>query len=109
MDIASGESCASRQDSGGFEPPNDTKSAKRKARSPFCRPSAFLFVPVIVTTFTAGHERTLPIWRLNQLGRPRDVPIANVVALGVMAITALPVLASFGLTRASDDIGGSGN
>jgi putative spermidine/putrescine transport system permease protein len=66
------------------------------------------FDEIIVTTFTAGHERTLPIWLLNQLGRPRDVPITNVVALGVMAITALPILASFWLTRSSHDIGGSG-
>jgi putative spermidine/putrescine transport system permease protein len=66
------------------------------------------FDEIIVTTFTAGHERTLPIWLLNQLGRPRDVPITNVVALGVMALTALPILASFWLTRSSHDIGGSG-
>lgn len=65
------------------------------------------FDEIIVTTFTAGHDRTLPIWLLNQLGRPRDVPITNVVALGVMAITALPILASFWLTRSSHDIGGS--
>jgi putative spermidine/putrescine transport system permease protein len=66
------------------------------------------FDEIIVTTFTAGHERTLPIWLLNQLGRPRDVPITNVVALGVMAITAVPILAAFWLTRSSHDIGGSG-
>jgi putative spermidine/putrescine transport system permease protein len=65
------------------------------------------FDEIIVTTFTAGHDQTLPIWLLNQLGRPRDVPITNVVALGVMAITALPILASFWLTRGSHDIGGS--
>jgi putative spermidine/putrescine transport system permease protein len=66
------------------------------------------FDEIIVTTFTAGHERTLPIWLLNQLGRPRDVPITNVVALGVMVITAVPILVSFWLTRSSHDIGGSG-
>ncbi|HTV20174.1 MAG TPA: ABC transporter permease [Polyangiaceae bacterium] len=66
------------------------------------------FDEIIVTTFTAGHERTLPIWLLNQLGRPRDVPVTNVVALGVMALTALPILASFWLTRSSHDVGGSG-
>ncbi len=41
---------------------------------------ALSFDEIIVTTFTAGHERTLPIWMLNQLGRPRDVPVTNVVA-----------------------------
>ena len=66
------------------------------------------FDEIIVTTFTAGHERTLPIWLLNQLGRPRDVPITNVVAILVMAASTLPILAAWWLTRSSHDIGGSG-
>ena len=66
------------------------------------------FDEIIVTTFTAGAERTLPIWLLNQLGRPRDAPITNVVALTVMTITALPVVLSFWLTRSSQDAGGDG-
>jgi len=65
------------------------------------------FDEIIVTTFTAGHDKTLPIWLLNQLGRPRDVPVTNVVALLVMAITALPILGAWRLTRGSHDIGGS--
>ncbi|MFP3547941.1 ABC transporter permease subunit, partial [Rhizobium sp. SIMBA_035] len=44
---------------------------------------ALSFDEIIVTTFTAGQERTLPIWLLNQLSRPRDVPVTNVVALMV--------------------------
>jgi putative spermidine/putrescine transport system permease protein len=65
------------------------------------------FDEIIVTTFTAGHERTLPIWLLNQLGRPRDVPITNVVAIFIMMITALPIVGAWWLTRSSHDIGGS--
>lgn len=65
------------------------------------------FDEIIVTTFTAGHERTLPIWLLNQLGRPRDVPITNVVAVFVMLLTALPIVGAWWLTRSSHDIGGS--
>lgn len=65
------------------------------------------FDEIIVTTFTAGPERTLPIWLLNQLGRPRDLPITNVVAIFIMAITALPILGAWWLTRGSHDIGGS--
>jgi putative spermidine/putrescine transport system permease protein len=65
------------------------------------------FDEIIVTTFTAGHDRTLPIWLLNQLGRPREVPITNVVAMLVMALTALPILGAWWLTRSSHDIGGS--
>jgi len=67
---------------------------------------ALSFDEIIVTTFTAGHERTLPIWLLNQLGRPRDVPVTNVVALGVMLITALPILVAWRLTRGTEDIAG---
>ncbi|EPQ5266597.1 ABC transporter permease [Klebsiella aerogenes] len=52
-----------------------------------------------VTTFTAGHERTLPLWLLNQLGRPRDVPVTNVVALLVMLVTTVPILGAWWLTR----------
>jgi len=65
------------------------------------------FDELIVTTFTAGPEQTLPIWLLNQLGRPRNVPVTNVVALVVMLITALPILAAWWLTRGTEDVSGS--
>ena len=60
---------------------------------------ALSFDEIIVTTFTAGHERTLPIWLLNQLSRPRDVPVTNVVAMLVMMVTMLPILGAYYLTR----------
>ena len=66
------------------------------------------FDELIVTMFTAGSERTLPIWLLNQLGRPRAVPVTNVVALGVMLVTALPILGAWWLTRGTEDASGSG-
>jgi putative spermidine/putrescine transport system permease protein len=69
---------------------------------------ALSFDEIIVTTFTAGHERTLPLWLLNQLSRPRDVPITNVVALLVMLATMLPILGAYYLTRDGEAIGGSG-
>jgi putative spermidine/putrescine transport system permease protein len=65
------------------------------------------FDELIVTTFTAGHDKTLPIWLLGQLGRPRAVPVTNVVALVVMLITALPILAAWWLTRGTEDVSGS--
>jgi len=65
------------------------------------------FDEIIVTTFTAGHQRTLPIWLLNQLGRPREVPITNVVALVVMLVTAFPIVAAWWLTRGTEDVAGS--
>jgi putative spermidine/putrescine transport system permease protein len=66
------------------------------------------FDELIVTTFTAGHEQTLPIWLLNQLGRPRAVPVTNVVALMVMLVTAVPIVAAWWLTRGTEDASGSG-
>lgn len=66
------------------------------------------FDELIVTTFTAGPEQTLPIWLLNQLGRPRNVPVTNVVALAVMVVTALPILGAWWLTRGTENVSGSG-
>lgn len=69
---------------------------------------ALSFDEIIVTTFTAGQERTLPIWLLNQLGRPRDVPITNVVAMTVMLITMIPILLAWKLTQGTEATAGSG-
>ena len=57
---------------------------------------------LIVTTFTSGSEKTLPIWLLNQLSRPREVAITNVVALLVMLITMPLILLAWRLTREGD-------
>jgi len=69
---------------------------------------ALSFDEIIVTTFTAGTERTLPIWLLNQLSKPRDTPITNVVAMMVMLVTMLPILGAYYLTRGTDSVAGSG-
>ena len=42
---------------------------------------------MIVTTFTAGQQTTLPIWMLGELVRPRQRPVTNVVAVFVIAVT----------------------
>ena len=73
-----------------------------------CSPSRLSFDEIIVTTFTAGTERTLPIWLLNQLSKPRDTPITNVVAMMVMLATMLPILGAYYLTRDTDTVAGSG-
>ena len=54
------------------------------------------------------HERTLPLWLLNQLSRPRDVPVTNVVAMLVMMVTMLPILGAYYLTRGGESVAGSG-
>jgi putative spermidine/putrescine transport system permease protein len=69
---------------------------------------ALSFDEIIVTTFTAGHEETLPIWLLNQLGRPRDVPLTNVVAMMVMLVTTGPIIAAYYLTKGGEDVEGGG-
>ncbi len=53
---------------------------------------ALSFDEVIVTTFTAGQQETLPIWILNQLTKPRQRPVTNVVAVFVVIVTAVPIL-----------------
>ena len=60
---------------------------------------ALSFDEIIVTLFTAGHEKTLPIWFFNELFRPRERPITNVVAVVVIAVTLVPILLAYYLTR----------
>ena len=60
---------------------------------------ALSFDEVIVTTFTAGQQATLPIWMLNELVRPRQRPVTNVVAVIVIVLTFVPILAAYYLTR----------
>ncbi|NWF82171.1 MAG: ABC transporter permease [Chloroflexi bacterium] len=66
---------------------------------------ALSFDEVIVTTFTAGQQTTLPIWIFSQLTRPRDRPVTNVVALFVIMITVLPILLAQRLTTETGDTG----
>jgi putative spermidine/putrescine transport system permease protein len=69
---------------------------------------ALSFDEVIVTTFTAGQQQTLPIWMLEELVRPRQRPVTNVVAMVVVLVTALPILAAYYLTRGGTETAGSG-
>lgn len=64
---------------------------------------ALSFDEVIVTTFTAGQQSTLPIWIFNQLIRPRQRPVTNVVALFVIALTFIPILLAQRLTQDKND------
>ncbi|MDK1387109.1 ABC transporter permease [Sinorhizobium sp. 8-89] len=69
---------------------------------------ALSFDEVIVTTFTAGQQSTLPIWMLEELIRPRQRPVTNVVAMIVVVVTFLPILGAYYLTRDGDQIAGAG-
>jgi putative spermidine/putrescine transport system permease protein len=67
---------------------------------------ALSFDEVIVTTFTAGQETTLPIWMLTELIRPRQRPVTNVVAIFIMAITFIPILLAYYWIRDGEEVDG---
>jgi len=69
---------------------------------------ALSFDEVIVTTFTAGQQTTLPIWMYSELVRPRQRPVTNVVAIVVFATTFIPILLAYYLTRGGSETAGSG-
>ena len=53
------------------------------------------FDEIVVTTFTAGPGTpTLPIWIFNNLFRPNQAPVVNVVAVVLVLISILPVWAA---------------
>jgi putative spermidine/putrescine transport system permease protein len=67
---------------------------------------ALSFDEVIVTTFTAGADQTLPIWILTNLSRPNQLPIVNVVAVFVILLSAVPVYLAQRLSRDTSGIAG---
>ena len=54
---------------------------------------------VIVTTFTAGAQNTLPIWILGNLRLGQQLPQVNVVVFFVIVMTVIPVAVAARLTR----------
>ena len=64
------------------------------------------FDEVIVTTFTAGLQQTLPIWMYSQMLRPRNRPVTNVTAMLVVLLTTLPILIAQRITAQSSDTEG---
>ena len=52
---------------------------------------ALSFDEIIVTTFTAGTQETIPIWIFNHLRLPNQRPIVNVVALVMIGLSMIPV------------------
>lgn len=60
---------------------------------------ALSFDELVVTTFTSGQQQTLPIWMFSQLTKPRQRPVTNVVAVFVVALTAVPILLANRLTE----------
>jgi putative spermidine/putrescine transport system permease protein len=60
---------------------------------------ALSFDEVIVTTFTAGAQNTLPLWIFGNIRLGQQLPQVNVVVLLVIAITIVPVALAQRLTR----------
>ncbi len=67
---------------------------------------ALSFDEIIVTTFTAGSEQTLPIWIFTNYSRPNQLPIVNVVGLSVIILSIIPVY--FANRLSQDPIGAPG-
>jgi putative spermidine/putrescine transport system permease protein len=62
---------------------------------------ALSFDEVIVTTFTAGANNTLPLWILGNIRLGQELPKVNVVVLIVLALTIIPVVIAQRLTHES--------
>ncbi len=68
---------------------------------------ALSFDEVIVTTFTAGAQNTLPLWILGAIRLGQELPKVNVVVFFVIVLTVVPVTIAArltgggGVTRAS--------
>ena len=60
---------------------------------------ALSFDEVIVTTFTAGAQTTLPIFILDHIQKGQDLAVVNAIVFAVIVLTIIPVLVSVRLTR----------
>ena len=66
---------------------------------------ALSFDEIIVTLFTIGPgQETLPIWIFNNLFRPNQLPIVNVVAVLVVLASIIPVYLAHRLTRDEEGV-----
>jgi putative spermidine/putrescine transport system permease protein len=62
---------------------------------------ALSFDEVIVTTFTAGAENTLPIWIFGNIRLGQQLPEVNVIVFLILLATVIPVVLAQRLTRES--------
>ncbi|MCB8838968.1 ABC transporter permease [Aurantimonas sp. VKM B-3413] len=62
---------------------------------------ALSFDEVIVTTFTAGAQNTLPLWIFGAIRLGQELPEVNVIVLIVMAVTFVPVILAYRFTEKS--------
>lgn len=62
---------------------------------------ALSFDEVIVTTFTAGAQNTLPIWIFGNIRIGQQLPEVNVIVFLILLVTIIPVTIAQRLTRES--------
>ena len=62
---------------------------------------ALSFDEVIVTTFTAGAQNTLPIWIFGNIRIGQQLPEVNVIVFVILLVTIIPVTIAQRLTRES--------
>ena len=68
---------------------------------------ALSFDEIIVTTFTAGaQQQTLPIWIFNNLFRPNQGPVVNVIAVVLILASVIPIWISQKLAGSTDGLAG---
>jgi putative spermidine/putrescine transport system permease protein len=60
---------------------------------------ALSFDEIVVTTFTAGAQSTLPIWIFGNIRLGQQLPQVNLVVLFVILISVIPVTLAQRLTR----------
>ena len=60
---------------------------------------ALSFDEIVVTTFTAGAQNTLPIWIFAHIRNGQQLPQVNVVVLFVIVVSVIPVTLAQRLTR----------
>ena len=63
---------------------------------------ALSFDEIIVTTFTAGAQNTLPLWIFGAIRLGQRLPEVNVAVLVVTSITFVPVLLAYGWMQRSE-------
>jgi putative spermidine/putrescine transport system permease protein len=68
---------------------------------------ALSFDEIVVTTFTAAPGlQTLPLWIFNNLFRPNQAPVVNVVAAVLILLSIVPIWASLRLASEGTEGGG---
>jgi len=65
---------------------------------------ALSFDEVIVTTFTAGAQNTLPLWIFGAIQRGQQLPEVNAVVVFVLILTIVPIAYRPGYQVASDPL-----